>query len=135
MLASDQLRDFYEFNDLDILDNLNGPISVVNHFALREYADYRDENVPTRSGLEAMLLYSQVSTERLATMGGRFVMQGFHIGSMWGEDDAWDLVVVANFPDTGSFFELLNDAEYRAAFVHRKAAVQRQRVAICSTIA
>ena len=78
---------------------------------------------------------SVLATERLAAVGGRFVMQGFHLGSLWGQDDPWDLVVVADYPSPDSLLELLADHEYRAAFVHRRAAVERQRVAICSTIA
>ena len=128
-------HDFYGFDSSGALDGLAGPITLVNHFALREFADYDDMSTPARSGLEAMLLYSTVSTERLAAVGGRFVMQGLHVRApLWGQDDPWDLVVVANYPDPGSLLALLDDDQYRCAFVHRRAAVARQRVAICSTI-
>jgi uncharacterized protein (DUF1330 family) len=128
------LVDFYDFGGPATLDGLAGPITLINHFALREFAKCDDAATPQRSGLEAMLVYAAVSPERLVAVGGRFVMQGLHVGALWGDDGQWDLVVVANYPTSDSLFELLADAEYRAPYVHRRAAVERQRVAICSTI-
>jgi uncharacterized protein (DUF1330 family) len=128
------LQDFYGFDSVETLEGLTGPITLINHFALREVADYDDKSTPSRSGLDAMLLYSAVSTERLTAVGGHFVMQGFYLGSLWGEDEPWDLVVVAKFPHPESLLDLFADDLYRTAFEHRRAAVARQRVAICATI-
>ncbi|MGB3736520.1 MAG: DUF1330 domain-containing protein [Ilumatobacter sp.] len=133
MAPSSDLADFYGFDRPETLEGLSGPITLINHFALREIADDRVGS-PERSGLEAMLLYAAVSTERLAAVGGTFVMQGLHVGSLWGDELPWDLVVVANYPTPDALFDLFADEQYRTAYVHRRAAVERQRVEICSTI-
>ena len=54
---------------------------------------------------------------------------------MWGEDDPWDLVVVAAYPSSDAVVALLRDDAYQAAFVHRRAAVARQRVTVSATLA
>lgn len=111
----------------------DGPLTVLNLFALHATARYEDGS--TCSGTEAMLRYSAVSGERLAAAGGRFVVTALPIGVVWGEDDGWDVLAVANYPDVAAFWSLLADPEYRRAFVHRRAAVARQRVTVAATLA
>jgi uncharacterized protein (DUF1330 family) len=106
----------------------DGPIVVVNFFALNETAHYEDG--PPCPGLEAMLRYSAVSGDRLAAAGGHFVAQALSAGAVWGTDDDWDLVVVARYPGVDAFWALLADPAYREAYVHRRAAVARQRVTV-----
>ena len=105
------------------------PITVVNQFMLLEVAEYPDGE--SCSGVEAMLRYGASSGARLEAVGGRFVAQALPTGVVWGEADGrWDLVVVATYPNVDAFWALLDDATYRAAFVHRRAAVARQRVTV-----
>lgn len=113
-----------------------GPVTVVNLFKLREVALYPPGLPhPAASGLEAMLAYAAVSAERLAAVGGRFLSQGLMVGSLWGDDEVdWDLVVVADYPDIGAVRALLDDPQYRDAFEHRRAAVDRQRVVVSSRL-
>ena len=106
----------------------DGPLTLLNLFALEEVARYEDGS--TCSGLEAMLRYSAVSGDRLNAVGGSFVTQALPTGVLWGEDDTWDVLVVASYPSVRSFWSLLADASYREAFVHRRAAVARQRVTV-----
>jgi uncharacterized protein (DUF1330 family) len=106
----------------------DGPLTVLNLFALAEEARYEDGT--TCPGLEAMLRYSAVSGNRLGAVGGSFVAQALPTGVVWGEDDPWDVLVVATYPSVSSFWSLLADASYREAFVHRRAAVSRQRVTV-----
>ena len=106
----------------------DGPIVVMNFFALHETARYEDG--PPCSGVEAMLRYSAVSGDRLAAHGGRFVAQALSAGTVWGADDDWDIVVVARYPGVDAFWALLADPGYQEAFVHRRAAVARQRVTV-----
>jgi len=105
-----------------------GPLVLVNHFALREHADYGDAEDEPCGGIDAMLRYAAVSGDRLAAVGGRFLHQGFVAGPLWGDEAAWDLVVIAEYPSGRALIELLQDADYRNAFRHRRAAVARQRV-------
>jgi hypothetical protein len=62
----------------------DGPLTVLNLFALEEVARYEDG--ATCSGLEAMLRYGAVSGERLAAVGGTFVAQALPTGVVWGDD-------------------------------------------------
>jgi uncharacterized protein (DUF1330 family) len=108
----------------------DAPITLVNFFALRPVAAYEDGT--TCPGVEAMVRYGAVSGDRLAAVGGRFVAQALPRGVLWGDaaDGRWDLVVVATYPNVDAFWSLLADDEYRSAFVHRRAAVARQRVTV-----
>jgi uncharacterized protein (DUF1330 family) len=114
----------------------DGPITVVNQFALRDVAEYAEyaEGEPC-SGLDAMLRYGAVSGACLEAVGGRFVAQALPTGVLWGDRDGdWDLLVVATYPSVDAFWALLADPPYRAAFVHRRAAVARQRVTVGASL-
>jgi uncharacterized protein (DUF1330 family) len=106
----------------------DGPLTVLNLFALEAAARYEDGS--TCPGLEAMLRYSAVSGDRLAAVGGTFVAQALPTGVVWGEDESWDVLVVATYPSVQAFWSLLADPSYRDAFVHRRAAISRQRVTV-----
>ena len=112
-----------------------GPVTVVNLFKLREVAAYPSgSGRAPASGLEAMLAYGAVSGDRLAAVGGRFLSQGLMVGALWGDDVGWDLVVVAEYPDIGAVRALLDDPQYREAYEHRRAAVERQRVVVSAQL-
>ena len=113
-----------------------GPLTLVNLFKLREVATYPPGlGRAAVSGLEAMLAYAAVSGERLAAVGGRFLSQGLMVGSLWDDDEvSWDLVVVAEYPQIGAVRALLDDPQYRDAYEHRRAAVERQRVLISTQL-
>ena len=114
---------------LPVLDAIGeGPLTMLNLFALEEEATYPDGTACT--GLEAMLRYGATSGERLAAVGGAFITQALPTGVVWGEDADWDLLVVATYPSALAFWQLLADPLYREAFVHRRAAVARQRVTV-----
>ena len=109
----------------------DAPISLVNHFELRDAADYGGAaDAPTEpgSGREAFMRYSAVSGPCLEKAGGRFLLLGPFEGGVIGADEDWDLVVVGRYPTTDALFALFDAPEYRAAWMHRRAAVARQRV-------
>lgn len=109
---------------------VEGPVVLVNLFALREQAEYEDGGDEPCSGVEAMLRYSAVSGGRLAAVGGRFLHQGFGGRALWGEDEHWDLVVVGHYPSGAAVLDLFKDPEYLDAYRHRRAAVRDQRIII-----
>jgi uncharacterized protein (DUF1330 family) len=111
-----------------------GPVTVVNHFALRHMADYDNPAIEASTGIEAMLRYAAVSRERVEAVGGRLVVQGLGAHALWGDDDRWDVLVVANYPSVAALVALLQDEEYQRAFVHRRAAIARQRVTVSATL-
>jgi uncharacterized protein (DUF1330 family) len=139
MHLAPELVSLYGLNALDgMLPGLaelgEGPVTVVNHFALREVADYDDPTIGAGTGIEAMLRYAAVSGERVEAVGGRFLVQGLGAHALWGEDDHWDVLVVAAYPSVTSLVALLQDEDYKRAYVHRRAAVARQRVTVSATL-
>lgn len=113
-----------------------GPFTLVNLFRLRDRAADEAGGEEGRSGLEALMQYASVSGPCLEAAGGRFLTQGIAAGLLWGEDnETWDLVVVAEYPDGDALRTLLDDPEYRDAFAHRRAAVAAQRVVLSVSVA
>ncbi|MFN2427802.1 MAG: DUF1330 domain-containing protein [Candidatus Binatia bacterium] len=102
------------------------PITLINLFKLRPVA--REEG--GASGMQAMMRYAAVSGPTLEKVGGRFVLMGSFAGTFMGEEEDWDLVVIASYPDRAALLALCDDESYRAAWAHRVAAVERQRVGI-----
>lgn len=105
------------------------PITLVNFFKLRPVARYAGD---ATSGMEAMMRYAAVSGPALAKVGGRFLLTGAYESTFMGEDEDWDLVAIASYPDRAALLALLDDAAYRAAWADRVAAVARQRVVIAA---
>jgi uncharacterized protein (DUF1330 family) len=112
----------------------DGAITLVDFFRLRATALYEDGRHDGGTGVEAMLRYAATSGRCLEAVGGRFLVQALPAGVLWGQDDDWDLVVVAEYPSRDAFLTLLADADYEQAFVHRRAAVERQRVTAAATL-
>lgn len=131
----DELDATYSFgkSELETLRALEsagdtGPVALVNYFKLRTQARYPEGTDEPVAGWEALMRYSETSGERLAAVGGHFLVQGAALGNLFGEGEDWDVVVVGNYPHARAVLELLQDDEYRNAYVHRRAAVERQRV-------
>ena len=103
-----------------------GPVALINHFTLRERAAYADGRAA--AGIEAFMTYAESSVPAVARVGGRFLVSSPVLTSMFGEPDGSQIVVVGWFPDRGALLAMLRDPEYRAAFVHRRAAVVAESV-------
>ena len=102
------------------------PVTLVNFFKLREETE---EGV---SGLESLMRYAAVSEPTLEKVGGRFLLRGRFETAFMGLEEDWDLIIVASYPDRAALIALHSDEGYRAAWPHRVAAVERQRVAIAA---
>ncbi|WP_239113285.1 DUF1330 domain-containing protein [Shimia biformata] len=105
-----------------------GPIHMLNLVKLREAAEYPDGRQAT--GAEAYAAYGQESAPVFKRLGGRIVWRGkmelMVIGPKTGEE--WDLCFIAEYPSVGAFADMLKDPDYRAAMVHRQAAVAESRL-------
>jgi uncharacterized protein (DUF1330 family) len=101
----------------------DAPITLINFFKLRPV-------VGDGSGMQEMMSYAAVSGPTLEKVGGRFLLTGPFEGTFMGDDEDWDLVAVASYPNRQALVALLEDAAYREAWPHRAAAVERQRVVI-----
>ena len=105
------------------------PITLINLFKLRTIAATPDGQT---SGMEAMARYAAVSGPTLAKVGGRFVLTGAYETTFMGEDEDWDFIAIGSYPDRAALLALCDDADYREAWAHRVAAVERQRVIIAA---
>ena len=112
-----------------------GPICVVNFVKLRPQARYPAEAAePEASGLQAFMRYGVGSAPRIQAVGGTMTFAGRQERTFIGADENWDIIVTATYPDRRSFVRLFLDADYRDAFRHRRAAVDRYRAVIGAAV-
>jgi uncharacterized protein (DUF1330 family) len=108
-------------------DNRPGPIQMLNLIRLRERAEYPDGRLAT--GLEAYAEYSRISVAPAQASGMRIVWRGgFEMTVIGPAQEQWDICFVAEYPDVEAFVGLMRHADYRAAMVHRQAAVADSRL-------
>ncbi len=106
-------------------------ICILNLVKLRAKANYGPGSTePARSGLEAFLLYGASSTPRTVAGGGEVLFAGPARGVLVGEDTDWDLGIIVRWPNERAMLSLFQDADYRVAFPHRRAAVERYRATV-----
>jgi uncharacterized protein (DUF1330 family) len=70
--------------------------------------------------------YASVAVPLIERLGGRIRYAG-RLAERAHDDDApeWDLLVLVEYPNRQAFIDMVNDPTYRAAHVHRAAAVER----------
>lgn len=115
---------------------LDRPIAMLNLLRFREraaYADDVDEAISRDvSGAEAYAAYGRAAAAPFARAGGRQAWLGTPQLTVIGPpDEAWDLAFIAEYPSGEAFLGMLQDPEYRAAVVHRQAAVADSRLIRC----
>ena len=76
--------------------------------------------------------YGAGSAPRIHAMGGTMTFAGRQERTFIGADEDWDVIVTATYPDRRAFVRLFLDPDYRAAFQHRRAAVERYRAVIAA---
>lgn len=122
--SGEQLKQFLERVPAD------EPIVMVNLLRYREKADYPDDFEATPcSGAEAYQRYGAVATHRVASVGGRVVWAGSaHHVVIGPEEEAWDHVVLVEYPSKQAFAAMIAQPEYQAASPHRTAALADSRL-------
>ncbi len=110
------------------------PLTLINFFKFRTRANYGSGVEPDTSvtGAEAFNRYASVSIPTMERIGGRFLHVGPFAGSFIGADEDWDLLAIGAYPNLEALNALYSDAGYRAAFIHRSAACERQKVLVCA---
>lgn len=104
-----------------------GPIHMLNLVRLREEAEYADGHKAT--GAEAYQRYSDISAPVLQKFGGRIVWRGaFELMMVGPSDETWDICFIAGYPGVSAFVEMMRDATYREAMLHRQAGVLDSRL-------
>jgi uncharacterized protein (DUF1330 family) len=114
---------FREFRD----NNRPGPIHMINLVRLHAQARYEDGR--TATGAAAYAAYGRGAAPVLERLGGRIVWRGAMEFMLIGpESEQWDLCFIAEYPSVGAFVEMIKDPDYRAAMIHRQAAVRDSRL-------
>lgn len=104
-----------------------GPVLMLNLVRFRDRAAYPDGRDAT--GAEAYAAYGRGSAPVFARLGGRILWRGgFEMTLIGPETERWDAVFVAEYPSVAAFVAMLRDPDYRAAVVHRQAAVADSRL-------
>ncbi len=104
-----------------------GPIHMLNLVKLHQWAVYDDGRQV--SGKEAYATYGRDAAPVFARLGGSIVWRGQMEQMLIGPTDVqWDLCFIAAYPSVQAFGDMHKDAAYRAAVVHRQAAVQDSRL-------
>ena len=81
------------------------------------------------SGAEAYAAYGRESGPIFQRVGGQIIWRGRFENTLIGpEAEAWDACFIARYPTAGAFLEMVTDADYQKAVVHRQAAVRTSRL-------
>ncbi|MBA3050640.1 MAG: DUF1330 domain-containing protein [Alphaproteobacteria bacterium] len=111
------------------------PIAMINLIRFRETAAYPDDHpdhARARTGAQAYAAYGRAAAPPFARAGGRQVWLGRPELTLIGPaDEAWDLAFIAEYPGGEAFESMLRDPEYKAAVIHRQAAVADSRLIRC----
>ncbi len=104
-----------------------GTIHMLNLVRLRARAAYPDGR--EASGLEAYKAYGRETAAVFQRVGGRqFWIGRFEHTLIGPQDERWDIVFIAEYPNADAFIEMLRDPVYREAVRHRQAAVEDSRL-------
>ena len=110
----------------------DAPIDMLNLVRLRSHALYPEGHALAGAGLTGAEAYAKYGAETapiLARLGGRIVWRGAFQAQLIGPDgERWDHMFIARYPSTHAFLEMITEPAYRAAVIHRQAAVRSSRL-------
>ncbi|MBB6340793.1 uncharacterized protein (DUF1330 family) [Pseudomonas fluvialis] len=110
-----------------------GPILMLNLLRYRDAAAYPDDcgHSPC-TGREAYKRYSRTALNKVQGVGGRVeLMAPARAMLIAPEEEQWDELLLVRYPSKSAFLGMLADPEYRAATVHRTAALADSRLVGC----
>jgi uncharacterized protein (DUF1330 family) len=125
-------QQFEAFKDLP----RDTPIQMLNLVKLRDLAAYPEGHALADKGLSGVEAYKNYGAETghiLDKVGGSILWRGSYDTTLIGpEGEAWDVVFIAQYPNSGAFLAMVTDPEYQKAVVHRQAAVVTSRLIRCA---
>lgn len=108
------------------------PIHMLNLLQYRDVAEYPDGHGHAEkgwSGRRAYEEYGKTSGPIFQRVGGKIVWRGVFQTVVTGpEAMLWHDGFVAEYPNSGAFFEMIKDPEYQKAVVNRTAALKDSRL-------
>ncbi|MGB5246824.1 MAG: DUF1330 domain-containing protein [Woeseia sp.] len=110
------------------------PIMMLNCLRFHDKARYEDGR--EASGAAAYAAYSKASAPIFQRVGGDIIWRGKPQVTLIGpQDEQWDLMFIARYPNAAAFLEMVTDPEYRKAVKHRQAAVLDSRLVRTAEVA
>ena len=108
------------------------PISMLNLLKFREKAIYEDGRESSLTGREAYNLYGEAFRKIMEPKGARVLYSGDVRGFLIGEgEDAWDAVLLIEYPSTQVMLDMWRIEEYQVAQQHRAAGLVGQILIEC----
>ncbi|EEE39173.1 hypothetical protein RKLH11_3020 [Rhodobacteraceae bacterium KLH11] len=124
-----------QFEAFKTLDR-DHPIEMLNLVKFRAKADYPADHALAHEGLSGAQAYRNYGIETapiIARLGASILWRGAYQTTLIGPaDEAWDEVFIARYPSAHAFLEMVTDPAYRAAVIHRQAAVETSRLIRCA---
>ncbi len=103
-----------------------GPVQMVNLLAFRERAIYPTCHklaAASLTGAQAYARYGATALEQIDRRAGKVILYNDVHQVLIGRTRPWDQILVIEFPETGSFVDMIHDRDYQASLVHRDAGV------------
>lgn len=110
------------------------PIHMLNLLRFRDVAEYPEDHEHHGngwSGHRAYQEYGKTSGPIFKRVGGEIVWRGVFQTMVTGpepDEKLWHDGFVAQYPDSGAFFQMIKDADYQKAVVNRTAALIDSRL-------
>ena len=108
------------------------PINMLNLLRFRDVAVYPAGHSHADKGLsgaQAYAEYGRTSAPIFSRVGGTVIWRGHMEAVLIGPNEArWDTSFIAHYPTAAAFLEMVTDADYKVAVVHRQAAVLTSRL-------
>ncbi|NOD47012.1 MULTISPECIES: DUF1330 domain-containing protein [unclassified Ruegeria] len=125
-----------QFEAFKALDR-NQPIEMLNLVKFRATAQYPAAHELASAGLTGAQAYQKYGAETapiVARIGASILWRGVFETTLIGpSDETWDAVFIARYPTAHAFLEMVTDPVYRAAVIHRQAAVETSRLIRCGS--
>ncbi len=110
------------------------PILMLNLLRFNAQAEYpADSHEAPCSGREAYARYSRTALAKVRAAGGDVqVAAKAQVALIAPADEAWDELLLVRYPSPEAFLQMLADPQYRAATLHRTAALADSRLIGCN---
>lgn len=108
-----------------------GPVVMLN--LLRFRAESSEDG--GGSGRASYGRYGEGVRSLLEKVGGRVLWQGRADSVVIGDDaDAWDAVILVEYPSRAKFLEMVSQRDYREVSEHRTSALVDSRLIACTEV-
>jgi len=108
-----------------------GPVVMLN---LLRYADTANDG-SGRTGREAYQHYGELVIPMLEARGAGFIVYATTEQTVIGPaDEEWDDMVLVQYPSRAAFLDMITNADYLAAHVHREAGLADSRLVATTRI-